>query len=324
MTDKNTKIMVATRIAVGISQCLMGESVRYDGGHKHDFYITGTLQRYFELIPVCPELAIGLGVPREPIRLVGNPKQPRAVGIRNASLDVTQKLQEYGLQQSRELAQLCGYIFKRGSPSCGMERVKVYGNQGMSAKQGSGIYAQVFMQQQPLIPCEEEGRLGDPQLRENFIQRVFVLHRWRILRSSRLTAAKLVEFHSRHKYMVMAHSLIAYKDLGRLIATAGKTGIRDLADNYILQLMNALKCIATRKQHANVLEHLLGYLKKSISKEDKQELLDSIREYRLGELPLVVPITLLKHHFRHHPDLYIEKQYYLSPHPRELMLRNMI
>lgn len=324
VTRRSAGTALPDRITVGISQCLLGESVRFDGGHKRDHYITGTLGNYFEFVAVCPELAIGLGVPREPIRLLGSARQPHAVGIRNAALDVTDKLHHYGVQQARELAHLCGYIFKRGSPSCGMERVKIYNKQGMPSKQGSGIYAQAFMQQQPLIPCEEEGRLGDPQLRENFIQRVFVLHRWRAVWQGRITPGKLVEFHSRHKYMLMAHSPKAYKKLGQLVATAGKAGIRELADEYIAELMGALKLIATRKQHANVLHHLLGYLKTNLSREDKSAMLETIGTYQRGEVPLIVPLTLLKHHFRHYPDPYILQQYYLSPHPQELMLRNNV
>lgn len=311
-------------IPVGISQCLLGSGVRYDGGHKHDHYITGTLGKYFEFVAVCPELAIGLGVPREPIRLVGTAKTPRAVGVRNEALDVTDKLQLYGEQQARQLAHLCGYIFKRASPSCGMERVKIYDKSGMPSKSGSGIYARAFMDSQPLIPCEEEGRLGDPVLRENFIQRVFVLHRWRELNATRLSAGKLVEFHSRHKYIIMAHSPRAYQKLGRLVATAGQNRIREVADSYILELMQVLKQIATRKLHANVLEHLLGYFKKQLDSADKQEMLAAIRAYQRSELPLLVPVTLIKHHLRRNPAPYLDRQYYLNPHPQELQLRNML
>ena len=221
--NKTTRSTITlTRIPVGISMCLLGEEVRYDGGHKHDHFITGTLANYFDFVPVCPEVAIGMGVPREPIRLVAQRSSPRALGIRNTALDVTDALRKYGENQARTLTALCGYIFKRGSPSCGMERVKVYSKSGMPQKNGQGIYAKAFMDKQPLIPCEEEGRLGDPQLRENFIQRVFVLYRWRQMLLSRLTAGKLVEFHTQHKYIVMAHHQRAYQQLGQLIANLNK------------------------------------------------------------------------------------------------------
>lgn len=311
------------RIPVGISQCLLGEHVRYDGGHKRDTYINGTLAKYFEFVPVCPEVAIGLGVPRPPIRLIRSHHEIRAVGVQDDTLDVTEALHRYGEKQAKNLDYLCGYIFKRASPSCGLHRVKVYTQRGMTAT-GQGIYTQAFITAQPLIPCEEEGRLADPALRENFIQRVYVLARWRAMLAERLTKGRLVEFHTRHKYMLMAHSPRDYQALGRLIANLSSTGLRQQAQEYISAVMQTLQRIATRKQHANVLEHLMGYVKKQLDSEDKHEVLQLIRGYQRGELPLIVPLTLLKHHFRRHPDAYIEQQYYLTPHPHELMLRNLI
>lgn len=312
----------STRIPVGISQCLLGEAVRYDGGHKHDYFITGTLAHFFDFVPVCPEMAIGMGVPREPIHLVARRSSPHAVGIRDTSLDVTDALHTYGEDQARKLTTLCGYIFKRGSPSCGMEHVKVYSKSGVPRQNGQGIYAKAFMDNQPLVPCEEEGRLGDQQLRENFIQRVFVLHRWRQVLTRRLTPGKLMDFHTRHKYIVMAHRPRTYQQLDRLIADAGKGAVHDVADQYMQGLMAALKRIATRKQHVHVLQHLLGYLKIHLDSADKQEMLDIIATYHRGEVPLIVPITLLKHHFRRYPDPYIDKQYYLTPHPQEMMVKS--
>ncbi|MBI3562408.1 MAG: DUF523 and DUF1722 domain-containing protein [Gammaproteobacteria bacterium] len=307
------RIPIFQRIPVGISQCLLGDKVRFDAGHKHDPYITGTLSRYFDFVAVCPEVAIGLGVPREPIRLVGGTTAPRAVGVHTVTLDVTDQLHAYGQQQARELRYLCGYIFKHASPSCGMGRVKIYNRQGIARKAGQGIYARAFMAQQPLIPCEQEDRLGDPELRENFIQRVWVLHRWRNMRASRISAAKLLDFHHRHTCIVLAHHPRAYKKLSRLAAGMTKTKLDEQADAYILELMTALKRIATPKQHAHVLQQLLGYLKSYLDDTDKQEMLETIRRYQCGEVPLIVPITLLKHHFRRHPDPYIEQQYYLTP-----------
>jgi uncharacterized protein YbgA (DUF1722 family)/uncharacterized protein YbbK (DUF523 family) len=312
------------KIPVAISSCLLGDEVRFDGGHKKDSYITGTLDEYFEFVPICPEVEIGLTVPREPIRLVGKPDNPRAVGIRTEGLDVTDKLHDYGVTMARKLDHVCGYIFKRASPSCGMERVRVYSEKGMPNKTGVGIYARAFMAQQPLIPCEEEGRLGDPVLRENFIQRVFVLYKWKQMSAGRLSAAKIVDFHTRHKFIIMAHNQAAYRRLGKMVATVGTTPIREFANRYIADVMAALKTRATRRSHVNVLQHLMGFLKNNLDAEDKEEMLDTISSYHRGEVPLIVPITLMKHHFRRHPDPYIQQQYYLSPHPRELMLRNLI
>jgi len=278
-------------IRVGISSCLLGQEVRFDGGHKHDSYITGTLGQYFEFVPVCPEMAVGLGAPREPIRLEGDAQRPRAVGTRSKDLDVTDALDAYGRRMGAELAGISGYLFKRASPSCGMERVKVYGKGGMPSKQGVGIYARAFMEMQPLLPVEEEGRLGDPVLRENFIQRVFVYHRWQQLAAGGLTAAGLVNFHTRHKLIVMAHNQAAYRRLGQLVAGAGRGSIKTVADAYIDELMQTLRKRASRKGHANVLLHLMGYLKRAIDSDDKAELVETIDAYRRGLIPLVVPVT---------------------------------
>lgn len=311
-------------IRVGISSCLLGAKVRFDGGHKRDAYITGTLGQYFDFVPVCPEAAIGLGTPREPIRLVGDPEHPRAVGVRTADLDATDRLAAYGRQMGREMVGISGYIFKRASPSCGMERVKVYNAKGMAAPKGAGIYAAAFMNEQPLLPAEEEGRLGDPLLRENFIERVFVYHRWQCLLAAGITASKLVGFHTDHKLLVMAHSQAAYQRLGRLVATAGSKPIAGLGQAYVAELMTALKRRVSRGRHTNILLHLSGYLKRALDAGDKAELVATIDAYRRGLVPLIVPITLLKHHFRRHPQPYVERQYYLSPHPQELMLRNTV
>lgn len=311
-------------IRIGISSCLLGQKVRYDGGDKHDAFINGTLARFFEFVPICPEVAIGLGVPREPIRLVGDPAQPRAVGVRNEELDVTGRLTDFSRYMAHELAgAISGYILKSKSPSCGMERVRLYRN-GVPSKQGVGLYARELMREQPLLPVEEEGRLGDPVLRENFIERVFAYRRWQELAASGLSAEKLVAFHTVHKLVLMAHSLTHYRVLGRLVAEAGSQPLDTLAEAYIRGFMEALKQRATRKRHANVLMHLMGYLKKRLDSADKAELLELIEAYRIGQVPLIVPITLLKHHFRRFPDPYIAAQVYLNPHPPELMLRNWI
>ena len=311
------------KIPIGISSCLLGEKVRYDGGHKNDAYIKGTLSEYFELKPFCPEVAIGLGIPRKTIRLIQIDDSIRCVGKDDESNDVTNKLTQSANDQYSWQSELCGYIFKRDSPSCGMERVKVFTND-MPQRKGVGIFAEQTMKNLPYLPIEEEGRLGDPHLRENFIQRVYVLHRWRHLIHEGLSLHKLIQFHSRHKLITMSHNQQDYRSLGKLIASITKESLNELADQYLLELMNALKTIATRGNHVNVLQHIQGYLKRSLDADDKAELTDVIASYRLGELPLIVPITLLKHHFRKAPDEYISNSYYMNPHPKELKLLNQL
>ncbi len=311
-------------IRIGISSCLLGNGVRFDGNHKLDNYITGTLAEFFEFVPVCPEVAIGLGVPRSPIRLVGDPSAPRAIGTDDPALDVTDKLVAYGAHMARELDDISGYILKSRSPSCGMERVKVYRTGSGHTKSGAGVYARTFTQARPLLPVEEEGRLGDPIIRENFIERVFAYHRWQELIASNLTPAKLVAFHTDHKFALMAHGEERYRTLGRLAARAGKADLTRLSAEYVAGFMEALRHRATRRRHTNVLMHLMGYLKMRLAKDDKAELVELIESYRLGRLPLIVPVTLLKHHFRRWPDEYVARQTYLNPHPQELMLRNSI
>jgi uncharacterized protein YbgA (DUF1722 family)/uncharacterized protein YbbK (DUF523 family) len=313
-----------SRIRIGISSCLLGNSVRYDSGHKQNRYITQILCRFFEFVPACPEVAIGLGVPRPPIRLWGDADNPRAVSVTDSTFDVTEKLGDYARSCEKTARAFSGYLFKRGSPSCGMERVKVFDSKGMPSSHGAGVFARRLMQQLPLMPVEEEGRLRDPVLRENFITRVYVYHRWQRMQQESLTAGQLVEFHTRHKMLIRAHGEVGYQRLGRLVADAGTRDIAELAEEYLCVLMESIKRPATRKQHSNVLSHLAGYLKRDIDAGDKAELVRVIDDYRLGRVPLVVPITMLKHHFRRCPDPYVGHQFYLQPHPEELRLRNFI
>ncbi|MEQ1739416.1 MAG: DUF523 and DUF1722 domain-containing protein [Methyloglobulus sp.] len=307
------------KIPVGISSCLLGQAVRYDGGHKLDSYIAGTLAEYFDFKPFCPEVAIGMGIPRPAIQLVKINSEISCLGVKNPDVDVTAQLRDYAHQQKAAHDDLCGYILKKDSPSCGMERVKVYIN-SQPQKIGTGIYANEMMRNNPLLPVEEEGRLGYPRLRENFIQRVYVLHRWKQLLAEGLTASRLTRFHARHKLIIMSHD--NYVELGQLLASVSKTNVEEVANTYISQLMKALKKVASRKNHVNVLQHIQGYLKKELDADNKAELCELIERYRQGEIPLIVPLTLLKHHFRKNPDPYIEESYYMSPYPQELPLIN--
>lgn len=312
-------------IKVGVSSCLLGREVRFDGGHKRDAFINRVLAEHFDFVPVCPEMEIGLGVPRDPVRLEKRGGEVRVVGIRQPGLDVTESLDACGRRVVEAHHDLSGYIFKSKSPSCGMERVKVYdAGSGIPSADGVGRFARTVMECRPDLPVEEEGRLNDPVLRENFIERVFTYRRWQALAADGLTPARIIDFHTRHKLMLMAHSQRAYRELGQRVAACGSEDPGQFGERYIGELMAALRIRASRRNHTNVLKHVQGFLKDRIDALDKRELNEVIERYRLGLVPLVVPITLLNHHFRRHPDDYMTKQVYLNPHPPELMLRNLI
>jgi uncharacterized protein YbgA (DUF1722 family)/uncharacterized protein YbbK (DUF523 family) len=315
-----------SQIKVGVSSCLMGENVRFDSGHKKNSYITGILSNYFDFAPFCPEVSIGLGTPRETIRLVNVDDEVRCVGTKTVDLDVTAELYQSAEDQKGWHVGLSGYILKKDSPSCGMERVKLYKGieKGhMAEKTGVGIYAKRLMENFPHLPVEEEGRLGDAALRENFIQRVYIYARWQEMEKEGFTLAKLQAFHAQHKYIFMSHNQSLGRALGASLANSDQD-INVLAQEYLASMMTLLKSIATRKNHVNTLQHIQGYLKNDLDAGDKEELRATIEQYHKGLLPLIVPITLLRHHFRRNPKNYIENSYYLQPHPGELMLLNHI
>lgn len=307
-------------LKLGVSSCLLGEKVRFDGGHKLDAYVSGTLGRFFDFVSICPEIAIGLEAPRPTIRLEGNPEHLRLVGVRDKTLDATDAMEAFSARKIPTLKEISGYILKRKSPSCGMERVRVYGDKG-EIRYGSGLFARALMNAYPLLPVEEEGRLGDPNLRDNFLERVFAYRRWQNLEMAGLTKQALIRFHTIHKLSLMAHGPETYRELGRMIASVGKHPLEQVAEEYITGFMRGLKHRATTERQTNVLHHLMGYLKNTLQKEDKVELLEVIEAYRKERVPLVVPITLLKHHFRHNPHPYIAEQVYLNPPPEEMLLR---
>jgi uncharacterized protein YbgA (DUF1722 family)/uncharacterized protein YbbK (DUF523 family) len=311
------------KIKVGISGCLLGEKVRFDSGHKRNAYVNNVLSNYFEFTAFCPEVEIGLGIPREPIRLVIFDEEVRCVGTKNKSMDVTEKLYQSADEQKDWHAELCGYILKKGSPSCGMERVRLYRGD-MPERIGVGLYAQRLMQNFPELPVEEEGRLEDSLLRENFIQRVYIYWRWKKLMEEPVCFNDLTVFHARHKYIFMSHDQTLARELGTWLAENHKTEISTVTSQYLSKMMSLLKHIATRRNHVNTLQHIQGYLKKHLTADDKLELTTNIHQYREGLLPLVVPITLLRHHFRHNPNSYISDSYYMQPHPAELMLLNSL
>jgi uncharacterized protein YbgA (DUF1722 family)/uncharacterized protein YbbK (DUF523 family) len=311
------------QIKVGISSCLLGEKVRFDSGHKKNQYVVNVLAEYFEFISFCPEVDIGLGIPRETIRLVEVDDVMKCIGSKTADLDVTEKLTDSAERQKPWHTELSGYILKKNSPSCGMERVRVYKG-SMPERKGIGIYAKQLIKNFPQLPMEEEGRLGDPVIRENFIQRVFIFHRWKTLMNQTISLNSLYEFHAQHKYIYMSHCPEKAKNLGRLIAGIDSQDLVEVSLQYLDKMMEILRIKATKKNHVNTLNHIQGYLKKYISAPHKKEMVDVIEQYRLGFLPLIVPITLLRHHFNDHPNEYITKSFYLKPHPSELMLLNSL
>ena len=310
-----------TRLRLGVSACLLGQTVRYDGGHKRDGFVADVLAEHFELVPACPEVAIGLGVPRAPIRLVQTAAGVRVRGVRDGRLDVTDALDAQAARLHAEQPDLCGYVLKKNSPSCGLERVKTYTAAGMPHGRAPGAFTAGLVARAPLLPVEEEGRLNDPALRENFIERVFAYARWQALTAAEVGGAALIDFHSRHKYQLLAHNQAAYRRLGPLVAQAGRRPARELIDDYGRQFMAALARPASVGNHVNVLQHLAGYLKDALDAGDKAELQTAIDDFHQRRAPLVVPVTLLRHHLRRTPQPWASAQTYLNPDPRELLLR---
>ncbi|MGC9422813.1 MULTISPECIES: YbgA family protein [Vibrio] len=314
--------MTVKLIRVGISACVLGERVRFDAGHKVSHFVTQELSPFFDFVPVCPEVGMGLPVPRPTIRLVADEQRIALVETKDASRDHTEALLQYTHKKIDHLQSqaLCGYIVCAKSPTCGMERVKVYRDHG-AEKNGVGLYTEQLMQRMPWLPVEEDGRLNDPVLRENFITRVFCLHDFYQSLGDNPTAGKVVDFHSRYKLTLMAHHPTSYQRLGRLVANVAQYQLADFIQEYRLELMQALTFRASRKNQTNVLMHIQGYFKRSLTSSQKAELAQVIDEYRRGLLPLLAPLTLIKHYLAMYPDAYLSQQRYLNPHPQELKLR---
>lgn len=309
---------------VGISTCLLGEPVRFDGGHKRDDYLNDVLAKHFDYRPFCPELGIGLGVPRPTIHLANIGGAIRLRGVKNPDDDFTDQMIAWTDQQRPQQQGLSGYVLKSKSPSCGMDRVKLHGASAGLPQHTGGIYATRLAQHFPLLPIEEEGRLHDPVLRENFITRVYAYARWQTLRAGQPGKADVIAFHTRYKLILLAHNEAAYRRLGRMVAELKGRLSHDWLDSYASEFMAALKRKATRKRHVNVLQHIAGYFKRSLDSSDREELAALIDDYRLEKIPLVVPLTLLQHHLRRQPDAYLQQQYYFAPWPTELGLRNVL
>ena len=315
-------------IRIGVSSCLLGTKVRFDGGHKRSDFLVDTLGRFVEFVPICPEVEIGLGVPRETLRLVRDGDRACATRLvaSQTGTDYTDAMNLYAEHRCAALGseRLSGYVLKKDSPSCGMERVRIYGSSGMPTRDGLGLFATALMRQYPALPVEEEGRLNDPHLRENFVERVFAYRRLRSLFSSRWTFGGLVRFHTAHKLALMAHSPKAYGELGRFVANARRLHRQEIVERYGLAFMEALKKIATAACHTNVLHHMHGYLRQHLDQDSREELISLIADYRHGLIPLVVPITLFRHYLRMFNVTYLSGQVYLEPHPKELMLLNHV
>jgi uncharacterized protein YbgA (DUF1722 family)/uncharacterized protein YbbK (DUF523 family) len=313
------------RPRVGISACLLGEMVRYDGGHKLDHFLRDTLGQFVDFVPVCPEVECGLSVPRESMHLEGTPESPRLVTSRT-HVDHTERMIRWTEQRLRELESesLCGFIFKSKSPSSGMRDIKIYSEKGHPVAKGAGVFAGMFMKAFPLMPVEDEGRLHDASLRENFIERLFVYRRWKEFVKNSPTVSDLVEFHTDHKLLLMAHGPKALRELGKIVAEAKPSAFPQTMEKYFFTLMPALSLLATARKNTNVLQHILGYFKKNLSPDEKQELVELIDRYHQELIPLVVPVTLLNHCVRKYDQRYLARQFYLDPHPVELMLRNHV
>lgn len=334
MSKKATKVAkseaaepAAKPFRIGISSCLLGREVRFDGGHKHDRFLTGTMGEYFEWVPVCPEVEMGLGIPRPTLRLERHDDEIRMV-MPKTSEDHTDAMRKYAKRRVNALAKedLSGYVLKSRSPSCGMERVKVYPHDGVGggAKTGVGLFAEALLDRFPYLPVEEDGRLNDPRIRENWITRVFAYRRLQELWKSRWTIGDLVKFHTAHKYLLLAHCEKGYRELGPLVAAAKKMPHDELRATYETRFMAALKRIASPAKHTNVLQHILGFFKRDLDAASRAELLMHIQDYRQGRTPLVVPLTLIAHYVRILDVEYLRDQVYLQPHPRELALRNHV
>ena len=312
-------------VRIGVSACLLGQNVRYDGGHKRDAFLAGTLGRFVDWVAVCPEIELGLGTPRDTIRLERRGGRVRLVEPR-AGRDLTDAMRAYAERRISQIErlELSGFVLKKDSPSCGMERVRVYGPHGMPARSGRGTFAEALLERLPDLPVEEEGRLSDPRLRENFVQRVFARHRLHGFFSRRWTVGGLVAFHASQKLLLMAHSPEAYARLGRLVARAKGLERPALEREYVRETMRALSRPATVGRHVNVLEHVLGYFSDRLAREERAEMVSLVADYRAGLVPLIVPLTLVRHHVRRLGISYLQQQVYLRPHPKELLLLNHV
>ncbi len=314
------------KIRLGVSACLLGAQVRFDGGHKLDRYLRDTLGEYVDYVPVCAEVEVGLPTPRETLRLKRGDEDSQRLVFNKSGDDITERMDAWARNRVTELEKedLDGFVFKAKSPSCGMERVKVYDYNGVPQNVGVGAFAKVFQEYFPLLPVEEEGRLNDAKLRENFITAIFTLRRWRQLLKAESGVGGLVTFHSQHKMLIFSHSEKIYREMGKLVANQEGLNEQDLFARYLNLLQSALQIKTTTSKHINVMQHIMGYFKQELASDEKQEILELIDNYRHGLVPLIVPLTLLNHFVRKYDQAYLKQQVYLQPHPKELKLLNHV
>lgn len=310
---------------IGISACLLGREVRFDGGHKRDRYLTEVLDPYCEWVPACPEVEVGLGTPRETIHLVQIADDVR-LRTTKTEIDITARMRRFARSRAAQFEHenLAGFVLKKSSPSCGMERVKVHPLKGPPKRSGQGLFAQALIERMPNLPVEEEGRLCDPRLRENWVERIFAYQALSQLWRGRWKLGDLVQFHTRYKFVVLSHDEPGYRQLGRLVAEGKELPRRALRERYESLFMKSLKKVATPRKHTNVLQHMLGFFKKNLDAAAREELLQVIEDYHAGIVPLIVPVTLLRHYVRLLDVAYLAEQVYLNPHPKELALRNHV
>jgi uncharacterized protein YbgA (DUF1722 family)/uncharacterized protein YbbK (DUF523 family) len=309
-------------IVIGVSSCLLGRQVRFDGGHKRDAFVVDTLAPHVRFVPVCPEVELGLGTPRETLRLIRRDGDVRMV--MQSGEDYTDAMRLFARRRVIALGDedLDGYILKKDSPSCGLTRVKVHAGDSEPIRDGEGLFARVLKDHFPHLPMEDEGRLLDPGLRDNFIERVFAYRRLKTLFSGRWTLGQVVAFHTAHKFVLLAHSVDAYRALGRLVAEGRAQARMTLRDRYRDGFMTALGVVATRRNHTNVLMHMVGHFRGQLDSSSRDHMLTCIDDYRCERLPLVVPVTLIRQHARRLGIDYLAGQVYLDPHPKEVALRS--
>jgi len=312
-------------LRIGVSSCLLGEEVRYDGQHARSRYVTDHLARFAEFVSVCPELDAGLGTPRPALRIVRRDGESR-LETSSTGEDLTERFHaaaDARMDRLDELGELDGYVVKKSSPSCGMERVKIYAASGGGSRDGVGLFTARLRERYPLLPVEEEGRLNDPVLRERFLLRAWSRRRWRAAREAGLTRSRIVAFHTAHKLLVRTHDERAYRSLGRLVASFGEMPDAELFARYGEELQQTLAVPASRGRHVNALQHALGYLKDALHPNEKQEILTACADYQAGIVPLIVPVAMIRAHVRTHRIEYLLDQVYFDPYPKELALRSV-
>ena len=312
---------ISTKPQIGVSACLASQAVRYDGSFITNQFIKNECSAFFDIHTVCPEVEAGMGVPRQVIQLRDFDGETKLVYSKNPETEITGFMRDFSDKRIKRLPALDGYIFKKDSPSCGVYKVPVKNDKsGMRKRNGVGIFAQAFKDQFPLVPTEDEGRLHDKGIRENFLERIYAHYRWRQIHASENPLKAFRDYHKNYKLILMAKDNGASKHLGRLVAKVNRDNFSEISEQYISLFMQAMSKIPSQGHHVNVMMHILGYLKDHLNKKDKAELLEWFEIYREKRVARITPMMLLQHHFNRHENDYIADQYYFSPFPGKLML----